>query len=95
MRAVGRDRLEDGRPRRDTTGAAAAGKLEDSGEDDLCSLSHGVAHRELGVGLLQVVPDAGEEARGRDHDRRAHALTLLDGDGEAERPDVHVLRRRR
>ena len=49
MRAVRRDRLEDGRPRRETTGAAAAGKLEDSGEDDLCSLPHGVAHRELGV----------------------------------------------
>ena len=61
MRAVRRDRLEDGRPRRETTGAAAAGKLEDSGEDNLCSLPHGVAHRELGVGLLQVVPDAGEE----------------------------------
>ena len=69
MRAVRRDRLEDGRPRRETTGAAAAGKLEDSGEDDLCSLPHGVAHRELGVGLLRV-PDAA---------RRLEAATMIVG----------------
>ena len=42
-----------------------------------------------------MVCESCKEARSADHDVRSHALTLFDGDGEAKRPNPHVVSRRR